>query len=256
MSASNPASTLLIVEDDLVTREKMSAYFEAEGYRVLSAETALAARRKLEQNNVQLALLDINLPDDDGLALAREMRAASNIGIIFVSGRDQEIDRIVGLEIGADDYVTKPFNFRELLARVKSLIRRTETNRVQTGNVRAFSGWQLNTIRRTLQHPSGKLLDVTRAELELLDIFTRQPGATLSREQLTRSVSHRAWNPGDRTIDVLIRRLRQKIERDPSNPEIFKTIHGEGYMFCDTVETIHTADARETIGGSAVSSRS
>jgi len=206
--------TLLIVEDDPVTREKMTAYFETEGYLIISAESAAETETLIERHDIDLVLLDINLPDGDGLSLARDIRARSNTGIIFVTGRNDDIDRIVGLEIGADDYVTKPYNPRELLARVKGLLRRTSTNPVSTGDSREFNGWHFNLLRRTLTTREGKIIELTRAEFELLDVFTRYPGTTLSRERLMHTVTHRSWNPGDRTIDVLIRRLRQKLEVD------------------------------------------
>ena len=233
--SSNSSRTILIVEDDEVTREKMAAYFETEGYTVLISGTALESKQLIEQSNIDLALVDINLPDGDGLELARDIRSKSNMGIIFVTGRNDDIDRIVGLEIGADDYVTKPFNSRELLARVKGLLRRAESATRSTVEVREFSGWTFDLLRRTLTTPDQGIVELTRAELELVDLFTRNPGATLSRERLMHTVTHRFWNPGDRTIDVLIRRLRKKIEIDSSNPKTIKTIHGEGYMFCDNV---------------------
>jgi len=236
-------SSILIVEDDQVTREKMQAYFETEGYIVSTAATAEESRHILENHQVDIALLDINLPDGDGLSLARNIRARSDIGIIFVSGRDDDVDRIIGLEIGADDYVTKPFNPRELLARVKGLLRRTDQTQQQNGDIRKFSIWRFDTLRRTLQGDGGNLVDMTRAELELLELFTRYPGMTLSRERLMSRVTHRSWSPGDRTIDVLIRRLRQKLESDPAKPEIIKTIHGEGYMFCETVTVLSNSSA-------------
>jgi len=228
--------TLLVVEDDEVSREKMLAYFESEGYLVVTAESASVARRQLKQNDVNLVLLDINLPDGDGLSLAREIRQHSRVGIIFVSGRDDDIDRIVGLEIGADDYVTKPYNPRELLARVRGLLRRTDAAiDVSTVGVRQFEGWHLDPLRRTLTGGDCMPVELTRAEIELLELFTRLPGETLSRERLMAAVTHRSWHPGDRTIDVLIRRLRRKLESDPAKPTMIRTVHGEGYMFCATV---------------------
>ncbi len=228
-------ATLLVVEDDEATREKMAAYFEKEGYRVLTATTASECNHQMGRNNVDLVILDINLPEGDGLTLAREIRAKLDIGIIFVSGRSEDVDRIIGLEIGADDYMVKPYNPRELLARVKGLLRRTLSGQSKPKAVREFSGWQLDMLRRVLIAADGRIFELTRAELELLDIFTKFPGTMLSRDRLMYKVTHRAWNPGDRTIDVLIRRLRLKLELDPAKPTIIKTVHGEGYMFCDTV---------------------
>lgn len=234
------ATKLLIVEDDEVTLSKMTAYFEAESYEVYPATTGEQARKILNEKKIDLLLLDINLPDDDGLTIARETRSSSNIGIILVSGRAEDVDRIVGLEVGADDYVTKPFNSRELLARVKSVLRRSASphapGAMESG--KTFSGWKLDNLRRTLTSPKGETVTMTRAEHELIDALTNQPGVTLSRERLMTSISHRAWNPNDRTVDVLIRRLRQKLENNPKKPELIKTMHGEGYMFCDQVSEL------------------
>ena len=221
----------------------MLAYFQSEGYTVVTATTATDARRQLEQQEIDLVLLDINLPDGDGLTLAREIRQRSQIGIIFVSGRDDDIDRIVGLEIGADDYVTKPYNPRELLARVRGLLRRSESRAASSLITRQFEGWHLDTLRRTLNQHDGAPVELTRAELEILELFTRHPGETLSRERLMATVTHRSWHPGDRTVDVLIRRLRRKLETDPANPVMIRTVHGEGYMFCATVTESSTLSA-------------
>ena len=234
--SNNRQTKLLIVEDDQITLIKMKAYFESEGYQVYAASTAQQMRKYLDSQQLALVLLDINLPDDDGLSIARELRSNSNIGIILVSGRDSEIDRIVGLEIGADDYVTKPFSPRELLARVKGLLRRAQSSATSAKDHRKwFAGWQLDELKRTLISPQGEELTMTRAELDLMTVFTDHPGETLSRERLMNCITHRSWNPNDRTIDVLIRRIRKKIETNPKSPTLIKTIHGEGYVFCESV---------------------
>ena len=233
--SKNQTISLLIVEDDELTLSKMKAYFEAEGYRVLTASNGHNMRKQLTSRSVDLVLLDINLPDDDGLSIARELRSNSNMGIILVTGRDSDVDRIIGLEIGADDYVTKPFNFRELLARVRGLLRRSEPHTVPNDSYKVFAGWKLNPLRRTLTSPAGQETEMTRAELDLIHAFTDHPGQTLSRERLMNFITHRSWNPNDRTVDVLIRRLRQKMEDNPRKPTLIKTIHGEGYMFCESV---------------------
>ena len=239
VTAINQKANLLIVEDDEVALTKMKAYFESEGYQVHPASNAHQMRRHLETQNIELVLLDINLPDDDGLAIARKLRSQSDIGIILVSGRDSDIDRIVGLEMGADDYVTKPFNARELLARVKGVLRRARSRPTNLKeHNKTFAGWYLDELRRTLVSPAGQELTMTRAELDLITVFTDHPGETLSRERLMNCVTHRSWNPNDRTIDVLIRRVRQKIEPDPKKPALIKTIHGEGYMFCESVTDV------------------
>ena len=222
---------IVIVEDDPVTRTKLAGYFEAEGYRVSEADDGQAMWRHLEQETPDLVLLDINLPGEDGLYLTRQLRAQHNVGVILVTGRTDEVDRIVGLELGADDYVTKPFNQRELLARVKNVLRRAvSVPRVDETRL-AFADWIIDMNRRRLTAPDNRTVPLTRAEFELLVAFVRHPGVVMSRERLISHVTHRDWDPYDRTIDVLVRRLRRKIERDPKTPDLIITVHGEGYVF-------------------------
>ena len=222
---------VLIVEDDQVTRAKLAGYLEAAGYRVSEAADGAEMRRTMREDPADLILLDINLPGEDGLELTREIRARSETGIMLVSGRTDDVDRIVGLEMGADDYVTKPFNPRELLARAKNLLRRTAgAARAQTP-VRNFAGFHFDLRTRRLIDPSGGRIPLTRAEFELLSAFTARPGEVLSRDRLLDSITHRSWDPNDRTVDVLVRRLRRKIETDPKQPDFILTAHGEGYVF-------------------------
>lgn len=227
---TSSAAHVLVVEDDNVTRAKLSGYLEAAGHRVSEAKDGLEMRRIMSEDPADLLLLDINLPGEDGLELTREVRAHSEIGVILVTGRVDDIDRIVGLEMGADDYVTKPFNPRELLARTKNLLRRTSGQRPQESPVRRFAGWHFDVRTRRLTDPKGQRVALTRAEFELLSALTARPGEVLSRDRLLDLITHRSWEPNDRTIDVLVRRLRRKIEKDPKHPEIFITAHGEGYV--------------------------
>jgi two-component system torCAD operon response regulator TorR len=224
---------LLIVEDEPVTRTRLGAYFSTEGYQVSEAENAAQMQLVLDAGGVDLVLLDINLPDDDGLVLAREIRANSNLGIILVTGRSDEIDRIVGLEIGADDYVTKPFNPRELLARVKNILRRSESQSLSNSTPSAlnFEGWVLDTQKRQLTDPQGSLVTLTKGEFELLTLLASQPGTVITRERFLNQMSHRSWGTNDRTVDVLIARLRKKLDENNTACELIKTIHGEGYLF-------------------------
>ena len=222
---------IVIVEDDPVTRTKLAGYFEAEGYRVSEADDGQALWKHLERESPDLVLLDINLPGEDGLYLTRQLRAKLDVGIILVTGRTDDVDRIVGLELGADDYVTKPFNQRELLARVKNLLRRTLAARREDEAPTRFAGWVFDMARRRLTSPDNRTVPLTRAEYELLAAFVRHPGIVMSRERLISQVTHRDWDPYDRTIDVLVRRLRRKIERDPKAPDLIITAHGEGYLF-------------------------
>ncbi|MBY6197916.1 two-component system response regulator TorR [Vibrio hangzhouensis] len=229
---------VLVVEDDVVTRSKLVGYFESEGYLVSEAESGEQMRQILQESSIDLVMLDINLPGEDGLMLTRELRSQSDIGIILVTGRTDSIDRIVGLEMGADDYVTKPFELRELLVRVKNLLWRISLARkqpvveqdVQNENLIFFSDWVFDKQRRSLSN-NGEPVKLTKAEYELLVALSAYPNQVLSRERILNMISHRVDAPNDRTIDVLIRRMRAKMESDPKNPQIFITVHGEGYMF-------------------------
>jgi len=230
---------VLVVEDDVVTRSKLVGYFQNEGYQVSEAESGEQMRDMLQSNAIDLVMLDINLPGEDGLMLTRELRSLSDIGIILVTGRTDSIDKIVGLEMGADDYVTKPFELRELLVRVKNLLWRISAARNSSGsdsaakqddNVVRFGEWTFDVQRRALSR-NGEPVKLTKAEYELLVALSSYPNQVLSRERILNMISHRVDAPNDRTIDVLIRRMRAKMEFDPKNPQIFVTVHGEGYMF-------------------------
>lgn len=224
---------IVIVEDDAVTRAKLAAYFTAEGYRVSEAEDGETMREILAARPADLLMIDINLPGEDGLELTRGQRERSEVGIILVTGRTDTVDRIVGLEIGADDYVTKPFDQRELLARVKNLLRRVRRSRGEgeTSPVRRFLGWTLDLGNRTLRDASGTFVDLTRAEFKALALLSANPGMVMSRDRLLHEVAHRDWDPTDRTVDVVVRRLRQKLGDDSRRPRIIVTSHGEGYLF-------------------------
>ena len=226
---------VLIVEDDAVARTKLAGYLETAGHRVSEAIDGRGLRQVMLSDPVDLVLLDINLPGEDGLDLTRFIRANSDVGIILVTGRTDDVDRIVGLEIGADDYITKPFNPRELLARVKTLLRRTTVRAPSAFESKAFAGWRFDTRSRRLVSPAGNKVALTRAEFELLNALIAHPGTVLTRERLLGCITHRSWDPGDRTVDVLVRRLRQKLEIDPQSPELIITVHGEGYMFAAEV---------------------
>ncbi|MDF2153681.1 two-component system response regulator TorR [Vibrio sp. CAU 1672] len=230
---------VLVVEDDVVTRSKLVGYFQNEGYIVSEAESGSVMRDVLLSEDVDLVMLDINLPGEDGLMLTRELRSQSDIGIILVTGRTDSIDKIVGLEMGADDYVTKPFELRELLVRVKNLLWRISLARAGTHksvnanedeHIVRFGEWTFDIQRRALSK-NGEPVKLTKAEYELLVALSSYPNQVLSRERILNMISHRVEAPNDRTIDVLIRRMRAKMEFDPKNPQIFVTVHGEGYMF-------------------------
>lgn len=239
-SPDQNASTLLVVDDDLVAQARMSAYFAKEGYRVLLAEDAESFWRQIGATEVELVLLDINLPGQDGLSLARELRARNPaIGIILVTSRSDDVDKIVGLEVGADDYVTKPFNPRESLARVKSLLRRTAGARPGGGDdLFAFAGWTLNLPRRRLTDPRGHEVVLTRGEFELLAILVRHAGEVINRDRLSRAVSGHDWSPDDRSVDVLVRRLRAKLDTPERVDSLIATVRGEGYRLAVDAERL------------------
>lgn len=236
----NRPPRLLVVDDKPVTRARLEAYFSKEGYMVSTAQDGDTMRRMLASGGIDVVLLDVGLPGVDGLELARDLRAKDDhIGIIFVTSRCDDIDKIVGLESGADDYVTKPFNSRELLARVKIVLRAQRCRPVaQTRNVLSFKGWTLDMTRRCLVNPKGNGEQLTRGEFELLATLVRHPGVALSRERLTHTVCRRPWHPNDRTIDVLISRLREKLEDDPKAPQFIVTVRGEGYLFAVDVTPV------------------
>ncbi len=222
---------VVVVDDDAVTRAKLSGYLEAAGHRVSEVGDGPEMFALLERDAADLILLDVNLPGEDGLDLTRHLRERSKVGIILVTGRADDVDIVVGLEVGADDYVTKPFNPRELLARVKALLRRMDSGTGIDQPVKRFAGHSFDTRTRQLRKPDGTLLSLTRAEFELLATFVAYPGEVLNRDRLLNRITHRSWDPSDRTIDVLVRRLRQKLETNPKAPELIVTAHGEGYVF-------------------------
>ncbi|MFD0980317.1 response regulator [Tropicimonas aquimaris] len=228
---------VLIVEDDLTSLELMASYFEVEGFRVLRASNGDEMDVALRKANVDLLCLDIRLPGRDGLSLLRELRRTSDIPVIVISSKTEDIDKIVALEIGADDYLDKPYNPRELLARANNILRRVARSvqpaRDSSDQVLRFEGWALTPASRRLTAPDGSNVHLTRGEFELLLALLRHRGRVMQRDALLDALSGRERDPFDRTIDVLVGRLRKKIERDPKNPELIITVHGIGYVFLD-----------------------
>jgi len=222
---------IVVIEDDPVTRTALAGYLESFGYRITVCAGAEAAEKVLAQENPDLLIVDINLSGKDGLEITREQRARSEVGIILLSGRTDDVDRIVGLELGADDYVCKPFNRRELLARVKNLLRRTAAMRQLSRRVVQFAGFSFDTAARHVAAADGQTVQLTRGEYEMLRTFVLNPGIVLSRDRLLASITHRHTVGGSRTVDVMVKRLRAKFGDDPKVPRIFGTSHGEGYVF-------------------------
>jgi two-component system, OmpR family, torCAD operon response regulator TorR len=227
---------ILIVEDEPVTRNSLVAYLESFGYNISQCDTAEKAEKILGQASVDLLIVDINLQGKDGLEITREERARSEIGIILLSGRTDDVDRIVGLELGADDYVCKPFSRRELLARVKNLLRRTAAMRALSRKIVQFNGLKFDVASRQIITSSGDQIMLTRAEYELLRVFVTNPGIVMNRDRLTAAITHRQDCTNTRSIDVLVQRLRTKLGDTTRPPRIFTTSHGEGYVFTAQID--------------------
>jgi len=233
---------ILIVEDEAVTRSTLKNIFEAEGYDVFEASDGAAMNAILAKQQIDLVIMDINLPGKNGLMLARELRENTKVALMFLTGRDNEVDKIFGLEIGADDYITKPFNPRELTIRARNLLQRTmleeqalnkEGNQVEQYR---FNGWTLDVNSRSLISPEGEENKLPRSEFRALQHFCENPGKIQTRETLLLKMTGRELRSHDRTVDVTIRRIRKHFEDHPSTPEIIVTIHGEGYRFCGELE--------------------
>jgi len=231
---------ILVVDDQKEICDVVQEYLSGEGYRVSTAHDGGGMRRVLGQNHVDLVILDLMLPGEDGLTLARSLRNESGIGIIILTGRGETVDRIIGLEMGADDYLPKPFHLRELLARVKSVLRRVQSRVGEPGQpVRTtarFAGWSLDLSSRALLSPGGVEVRLTTGEFDLLSAFVGNANQVLSRDRLLDLARNREAGPFDRTIDVQVGRLRRKLEDDPQNPSLIKTVRGSGYIFTPTVE--------------------
>lgn len=226
---------ILVVDDDIRIRQMLIRYFEDEGYRVTAVADGATMRDSLQRNAIDIILLDLVLPGgEDGLSLAREVRSRSDIPIIMLTGRDDVVDRIVGLEVGADDYIAKPFHLREVLARLRTVLRRKQPAvppRTDSGEAICFDGWRLDIGRRQLVTDEGHEIALTTGEFEMLAVLARHPGRVLSRDVLMDLTHGRNLEAFDRTIDAQIARLRKKIERDPKQPTLIKSVRGVGYVF-------------------------
>jgi two-component system OmpR family response regulator len=225
---------LLIVDDDREIRGLLAQYLEKHEFRTTAVPDGKEMRRVMQRSHVDLLVLDLMLPGEDGLTLCRELRARSQIPIIMHTARGEDVDRIIGLELGADDYVAKPFNPRELLGRIKAILRRSAhaPRDPSPESVRgfAFGGWRLDTITRTLSDSSGRQVALSGAEYRLLAVLLGSANRVLTRAQLTELLRGRDADPFDRSIDVRISRLRQILGDDARAPQIIKTVYGEGYV--------------------------
>ncbi|OGT34496.1 MAG: hypothetical protein A2W28_00020 [Gammaproteobacteria bacterium RBG_16_51_14] len=228
---------ILVVDDDERICNLLERYLCKEGYTVSVVSNGEQMRGKIEQDMPDLVLLDLVLPDEDGLTLARELRKHPNLGIIILTGKGDIMEKVVGLEVGADDYISKPFDKRELLARIHSVLRRLKAepdkSQGQTGNKSKarFADWVLDLAAHELISPDGREVHLTSYEFKLLSLFVTSSNWVLTRDQILEKIADRDWNPDDRSIDVVVVKLRKKLERDPLNPNMIKTIRGEGYKF-------------------------
>ena len=231
------AGCVLIVDDDPSIREMLAEYLGAHGFATAQAEDGTSMRAEIERATPDVVLLDLRLPREDGLTLARYLRERYDVGIIMVTGAGEVVDRIVGLEVGADDYVTKPFDPRELLARLKSVLRRSQARPATDAPVdRAaqrvpFGRCRLDLASHQLFDGDGREIPITSMEFDLLRAFAEHPGKALSRDRILTLTRNREWDPYDRSIDIRIARVRRKIESDPENPQVIRTVRGVGYMY-------------------------
>jgi two-component system, OmpR family, response regulator len=248
MSSAKPISPghILVVDDDREISALIGKFLKKRDYRVTLVGDGRDMRRALSEWKIDLVILDLMLPGEDGLQLCRELRQNSSIPIIMLTVMGEETDRIVGLEMGADDYLAKPFNPRELLARIKAVLRRVKINAQGAGDKRPkvlrFSGWRLEIGRRQFFSPDGLLVDLSSGEFDLLAVFAEHPQQVLTREQLLDLTQGRAQAAFDRAIDMQISRLRRKIDMSHSAPELIKTVRGGGYMFTSEVSPDETPD--------------
>ena len=235
---------ILVVDDDPALRELLTGYLGEADMRVTAVESGRRMAEVFDQEAIDLVVLDLRLPGEDGMVLARKLRERASVPLVLLTGKAEEADRVMGLELGADDYVTKPFSPRELLARIRAVLRRyqrppEQTVRDDKRRAFRFAGWELNLRTRRLGAPDGRKLELSNNELSLLVAFCSAPQRVLSRDQLLDLSRLHSAEVYDRTIDVQILRLRRKIEREHSKPELIVTERGAGYRFTPSVETLY-----------------
>lgn len=242
VNSSNDKQTILVLDDEVDILEEVCETLIEEGFHAIGAENADELWELTKHNSIDLFLLDLNLPGENGLNLTRTIRKESDVGIIIITGKTSETDRVVGLEVGADDYVVKPFSTRELLARVRSVLRRTkgsvypDVRQDQTGrNVVEFLDWRLDLDAHYLVAPDESDVELTSAEFELLRVFIECPNRVLSRDFLLDRVHGREWAGYDRSMDGIVSRLRRKIKLPEGTPSLIKTVRSAGYMFTPNV---------------------
>ena len=232
---------ILIVDDDREIRALVGDYLRRKGYRTSLAADGRQMRRILDDTRIDLIILDLMLPGEDGLSLCRDLRAQSNLPVLMLTARGEPVDRIIGLEMGADDYLTKPFEPRELLARIRSVLRRAHAlpPNLAPGSARRyrFAGWTWDTALHQLVSPQGVVVILSGAEYRLLEVLMTHPNRVLTRDQLMDLTRGKDADPFDRSIDLRVSRLRQKLGDDARAPALIKTLRGEGYVFAAEVDT-------------------
>lgn len=226
--------SLLVVDDDPDIRQLLGEFLTRHGYDVYMAKDGKVMADQLAKHSIDMVILDIMMPGEDGISLCRRLRAESSMPILMLTAITEDVERILALEIGADDYLSKPFNPRELLARIKAILRRTESSSSSNDrpkrNVHHFDGWQLDESKRQLLSPDQVEITISTGEYSLLQVFLQHPQEVLSRDRLLTLTKNRTAEPYDRSIDIQVSRLRQKLEVDPKQPEIIKTVRGGGYI--------------------------
>ncbi len=239
---AQPIPNILVVEDDRETRSLIAKYLRTNACHVTTASDGREMARAMTDRRVDLLILDVMLPGEDGLSLCRKVRAQSQTPIIMLTARGEDVDRILGLEMGADDYLAKPFNPRELLARINAVLRRQaaayNASAVEGATVLAFAGWRIDVRLRELRNPDGARVAMTSAEFDLLRTFCERPGRVLSRDSLLDLTQGRNAGSFERSIDVLVSRIRRKIEPDPQEATMIKTVRSGGYMFTPRVAAV------------------
>lgn len=236
----NKSFHVLVVDDDVRICKLLNRYLASEGYKVSTAANGEQMRRVFDHDAPDLVILDLILPDEDGFTLARELRTWSDVGIIMLTGKTEQVDKIVGLEVGADDYLTKPFDKRELLARVRSVLRRASQSarprHEDNHSVAHFAGFTMNLAAQELISPLGDHVHLTNYEFQLLSALVHHANQVLDRDQILDLIAGRDWAPTDRSVDVLIGKLRKKLNEDSQEPALIKTIRGTGYRFIAQVK--------------------
>ena len=231
---------IVLVDDDMEIRDLLSSALRAEGFDVTACADTTDMRKALSNAPADLIIMDLMMPGEDGITATRALRAESAVPIIMLTAKGDEVDRIIGLEIGADDYMAKPFNTRELVARIRAVLRRHRFESSGVGIDRAiyrFEGWALDVGKRELKNTMGELVDLTSGEFELLKVFVLSPGRVLSRDYLLEQTKGRQLHAFDRSVDIQVSRLRNKVEEDAKNPKMIKTIRSGGYMLTAQVES-------------------